>query len=183
MTNVESSGGPDVVITVGGADFAAWLSREGVRRLDLPTCPQLRRRKEKGGHEINIIHGGDADEEDLERLAAFLEQYLEGREPSVRPPVDLSGLSPFTRRVLEVTALIPFGETRSYGFVAEKAGAPGAGRAAGGALGRNPVPLLVPCHRVIRSDGSLGGFGCGIGTKELLLEIECAPTERSANEG
>jgi len=73
-----------------------------------------------------------------------------------------------------VVAKIPYGETLSYREVALRAGFPRAFRAAGGALGRNPLPIIVPCHRVIRSDGGLGGFGGGIEIKKFLLELEGA---------
>ncbi|MBI4729383.1 MAG: methylated-DNA--[protein]-cysteine S-methyltransferase [Acidobacteria bacterium] len=89
---------------------------------------------------------------------------------------DLSALGVFSRRVLQATCRIPRGETRTYGEIARAAGRPAAARAAGGALARNPVPLIVPCHRVVRADGSLGGYGGprGTETKRRLLESEGA---------
>ena len=69
---------------------------------------------------------------------------------------------------------IPYGETRSYGWVASHLGLPKAARAVGQALGRNPLPIIIPCHRVISSDGGLGGFGGGLGLKESLLRLERA---------
>jgi methylated-DNA-[protein]-cysteine S-methyltransferase len=88
------------------------------------------------------------------------------------PPVDFGDMTAFTRCVLEAAMEIPWGETRSYKWVAQQAGKPKAARAVGQALGRNPVPLVAPCHRVIREDGSLGGFGMGIGWKEWLLMLD-----------
>ncbi len=76
-----------------------------------------------------------------------------------RAPVALVGMSDWDRRVLSSVARIPIGTTASYGAVARAAGSPGAARAAGGAVGRNPVGLVVPCHRVIAGDGTLGGYG------------------------
>lgn len=81
-------------------------------------------------------------------------------------------LTPFEWRVLAATATIPLGETRSYKWVAKKIGSPKATRAVGQALHKNPFPLIIPCHRVVRSDGSLGGFAGGIEKKRRLLEIE-----------
>jgi O-6-methylguanine DNA methyltransferase len=92
--------------------------------------------------------------------------------------VDLSWLSPFQQRVLEKTAEIPRGEMRPYGWIAREIGAPGAVRAVGTALGHNPIPFLIPCHRVVRSDGSLGEYsGGGPVMKERVLELEGAPVQ------
>jgi methylated-DNA-[protein]-cysteine S-methyltransferase len=86
--------------------------------------------------------------------------------------LDLRGLSDFERDVLEATRRVPAGETRPYGWIAREAGRPRAVRAVGSVLGRNPVPLLVPCHRVVRADGRLGDYIFGIGHKEELLRAE-----------
>jgi methylated-DNA-[protein]-cysteine S-methyltransferase len=90
-------------------------------------------------------------------------------------PVDLSSLQPFERSVLEATRLIPPGETRTYGELARNIGSPGAARAVGRALGANPVPIIIPCHRVLAASGS-GGFSApgGATTKMKMLEIEGA---------
>ncbi|HOO77796.1 MAG TPA: MGMT family protein [bacterium] len=93
-------------------------------------------------------------------------------------PADTAGSSEFRRRVWAAAAAIPFGQTRSYGWVASKAGKPRAARAVGGALHANPVPLLVPCHRVIRADGELGGFGRGRAWKIFLLRFEADNREK-----
>jgi len=90
--------------------------------------------------------------------------------------VDISWLPPFQQRVLAKTAEIPRGEVRPYGWVARELGSPGAVRAVGTALGKNPVPFLIPCHRVVRSDGSLGEYsGGGPAMKVAVLESEGAP--------
>lgn len=86
--------------------------------------------------------------------------------------VDLSRLSAFGRAVLTVTAEIPFGQVRSYTWVAEQVGRPGAVRAVGSALARNPVPVVIPCHRVVRSDGRVGEYAFGAACKRALLERE-----------
>lgn len=92
--------------------------------------------------------------------------------------VDLSWLPAFQRRVLTKTAEIPRGEVRPYAWIAREIGAPGATRAVGTALGRNPAPLLIPCHRVVRSDGGLGEYsGGGPAVKERILRHEQAPLE------
>lgn len=93
----------------------------------------------------------------------------------VRPPeCDLDSVSPFTRRVLEAAAQIERGETRTYQWLARQIGMPRASRAVGNALGANPVPILIPCHRVVRGDGSLGGYAFGSAMKRTLLEVEGA---------
>jgi len=101
-----------------------------------------------------------------------MKDYLGGEVVSFGDKLDLSGASPFQRRVWEVERSISYGETRSYAWVAEKLGMPKAARAVGQALARNPLPIIIPCHRVIRSDGSLGGFSGGQDWKRRLLEIE-----------
>ena len=102
----------------------------------------------------------------------WLQAYLKGVDPGSVPPLDLSGLSEFSQKVLEEVAAIPFGQTVTYGDIAEKVGSPKAARAVGRAVGANPVPLFVPCHRVVGKDGSLTGFGSGIPTKKALLALE-----------
>ncbi|MEA2002973.1 MAG: methylated-DNA--[protein]-cysteine S-methyltransferase [Actinomycetota bacterium] len=87
-------------------------------------------------------------------------------------PVDLRQLTPFQREVLDVTATIPPGEVRPYGWVAREMGSAGAVRAVGSALGRNPVPIVIPCHRVVRSDGAVGNYAFGSSMKMALLEHE-----------
>ncbi|MEJ3656942.1 methylated-DNA--[protein]-cysteine S-methyltransferase [Actinomycetes bacterium KLBMP 9759] len=90
-----------------------------------------------------------------------------------RPPeLDLRGLTAFERAVLAATARVPAGQTRPYGWIAREAGSPGAVRAAGSVLARNPVPLLVPCHRVVRADGKVGDYLFGSARKEELLRAE-----------
>ena len=108
------------------------------------------------------------------QAAAELGEYFAGSRRGFTVPVDLGSVSAFQRAVLEAAAQIPFGETRSYGEMAVAAGSPGAVRAAGSAMGANPVPLLVPCHRVIRSDGTMGLYGGGEEMKGSLLAFEGA---------
>jgi len=110
----------------------------------------------------------------LQRAASQLREYFfEGRK-IFNLPLDLSGLSVFTREVLNLTCSIPWGEVASYGELASRLGNPKAARAVGGALARNPIPLIIPCHRVVASDGSLHGYSAsgGIALKERLLQLE-----------
>lgn len=126
---------------------------------------------------VRWLSGGTAPEEGaglLADVAAQVRDYLEGRRPRFDFPLDLAGRSPFARRVLEETARIPYGEVRSYGQLAAGAGRPGAARAVGQVMAKNPVCLAVPCHRVVGSDGRLTGFGGGLELKRRLLELEGA---------
>jgi O-6-methylguanine DNA methyltransferase len=165
----------DAVIRVGGLVFEVWLSAKGVTRVVLPDLGvgPARSRGDGQGIRIDIREGLDMEGEALAgQMGAFLERAVDGLPAEALPAVDLEGVSAFTREVLEVVASIPPGRSRSYGWVAERVGKPGAARAVGGAVGRNPVPLLVPCHRVVRSDGSTGGWSGAPGWKEYLLEQE-----------
>jgi methylated-DNA-[protein]-cysteine S-methyltransferase len=86
--------------------------------------------------------------------------------------LEMAPLAPFRRLILMETGRIPRGKVRTYGSLAAAAGRPGAARAVGSAMASNPFPLAIPCHRVVRSDGSLGGFGGGLALKRALLERE-----------
>lgn len=126
----------------------------------------------------------------LRRIADAMRDFLRGKPVSFDGRLDLAGTTAFAGRVLEVVRRIPFGTLRSYKWVAREAGSPRAARAVGQVLARNPLPIVVPCHRVVESDGSLGGYSCG-GTdmKRRLIEIEngqlgleFAETERDVRE-
>lgn len=109
----------------------------------------------------------------LLRLAEDLCRYFDGEAVDLTAcPVDLRGLPPFHRRALLAARRIPYGEVRPYAWLAEAAGNQAASRAAGRAMSRNPLPLVIPCHRVVRADGALGGFGGGARMKRDLLELE-----------
>jgi methylated-DNA-[protein]-cysteine S-methyltransferase len=101
-----------------------------------------------------------------------LEQYFSGARRDFQVPLDWRLVHGFGRRVLEATARVPFGSVTTYKRVATDAGSPLAARAAGNALGANPLPIIVPCHRVLHADGGLGGYTGGLDRKRLLLGIE-----------
>ncbi len=107
-----------------------------------------------------------------EEIRRELEEYFEGKRRTFAVPVDLSGVKGFGHRILRQTARIPFGWVATYRDMASRAGSPGAVRAAGNALGANPVPIVVPCHRVVRTGGGLGGYTGGVERKIALLELE-----------
>lgn len=105
-------------------------------------------------------------------LAKRLSEYLEGSRVDFPDRLDSSRCTPFQRQVWEATRTIPYGETRSYLAIARQIGQPKAARAVGQALGKNPFPIIVPCHRVVGSDGGLCGFGGGLDMKRRLLVME-----------
>jgi methylated-DNA-[protein]-cysteine S-methyltransferase len=108
----------------------------------------------------------------LEDLIGRFQAYFSGQRVDFPDKLDLSGASPFQRSVWQVTRYIPYGQTRSYAWLAGQVGNPGAARAVGQALGRNPLPIIIPCHRVLASNGGLGGFSGGLEMKRLLLTLE-----------
>jgi methylated-DNA-[protein]-cysteine S-methyltransferase len=110
--------------------------------------------------------------ERLESIRRELDEYFEGRLRRFSEPIDWALSRGFFRRVLEATSRIGYGEVRTYGEVAASAGSPRAVRAAGNGLGSNPMPVVVPCHRVVRTGGGLGGYTGGIERKEFLLSLE-----------
>ena len=112
--------------------------------------------------------------ERLDDARRELDRYFEGKLQDFDLPLDWQLTSGFYRKVLRATARIPYGKTRSYTEMATKAGSPRAVRATGTALGSNPLPIVVPCHRVLRSGGALGGYGGGLEVKQTLLELEGA---------
>jgi methylated-DNA-[protein]-cysteine S-methyltransferase len=103
-----------------------------------------------------------------------LEEYFERRRHAFDLPVDLSLAGEFGVRTLRATAKIPYGAVTTYRDLAVRVGSPRAARAIGNALGSNPVPIVVPCHRVLRSGGGLGGYGGGVERKTVLLRLEGA---------
>ncbi|MBN1862984.1 MAG: methylated-DNA--[protein]-cysteine S-methyltransferase [Dehalococcoidales bacterium] len=105
-------------------------------------------------------------------LTARLKRYFQGERVGFPDELDLAGVAPFQVRVWQAARLIPYGETRSYRWLAGQAGNPKAARAVGTALARNPLPIIVPCHRVVASNGGLGGFSGGLETKRRLLSLE-----------
>lgn len=106
--------------------------------------------------------------------AAQLREYFAGQRREFELPLSLIGTT-FQRQVWNALLAIPFGVTCSYGDIARRIDVPGSARAVGLANNRNPIPIIVPCHRVINADGSLGGFGGGVGMKQWLLQHEGAP--------
>jgi methylated-DNA-[protein]-cysteine S-methyltransferase len=110
----------------------------------------------------------------LDEVRRELDEYFEGERKAFDVPIDLQISGPFVAKILRATARIPYGKVISYRDVARRAGNERAVRAAGNALGSNPIPIIVPCHRVVRTGGSLGGYTGGLEKKEFLLHLEGA---------
>ena len=113
------------------------------------------------------------DDPALEAAATQLTQYFDGDRREFDVPLDLRGTD-FQKDAWRALAGVPYGETRSYGEQADAIGRPGAFRAVGSANGRNPIPVILPCHRIVGADGSLTGFAGGLDTKRHLLNLEQA---------
>jgi methylated-DNA-[protein]-cysteine S-methyltransferase len=141
---------------VSESDFVARQRERGVDPVRLE-------RIENAAPEVQTI---------LRRAASELNEYFGGQRARFDVPLDWGSMAPFQRAVLEATATVPFGHVETYAGIARKIGKPGATRAVGNALGRNPIPVIVPCHRVIRSDATIGGYTGGLGIKHRLLAIE-----------
>jgi methylated-DNA-[protein]-cysteine S-methyltransferase len=110
----------------------------------------------------------------LDSIRRQLDEYFEGRRTSFDLQLDWRLTHGFMQRVLKHTARIPYGHVSTYKSMAAAAGSPRGARAAGNALGANPIPIVVPCHRVLHSGGGLGGYGGGLDRKEFLLKLEGA---------
>lgn len=106
------------------------------------------------------------------KLISLLKDYFQGRRVNFNIKYNLSGLSEFTKNVLDETKKIGYGKLVTYREIAERIGNPKASRAVGQALSKNPLPIVIPCHRVIRSDKSLGGYKAGLKWKKILLKLE-----------
>jgi methylated-DNA-[protein]-cysteine S-methyltransferase len=194
LQEMEASGGPRAATGASGVVYSVRdfpgigpvllaASEAGLRRLAFgrPAAALAARLAE----ELPAAVPGDSAL--LRRADAELREYLAGRRKAFRVPVDPAAYpQPFARRVLlEATRAIPFGGVRTYGDIAKSLGKPGAARAVGGALGRNPIPIIVPCHRVIASGGRIGGYsggaeGTGLKWKRELLKLEGVPAETLA---
>jgi len=149
-------------------------SEEGISRLTLPQSTAHQAQAMLGGAVAEAVYSSDQFTELGRRLAAC----LQGSPASFPEKLNLREATPFRRRVWKLTRQIPRGETRSYGWVARKVGRPGAARAVGGALAANPIPIIVPCHRVVGADGKPGGYAGGAAMKKRLLRREADAVRR-----
>lgn len=173
--------------------FAARADREGMidvayAMVDSPLGPLLALGTERGL--LMLSYTDESVDARLERVAARisprileapgrldaarreLDEYFSGTRRGFGIPIDWSLVSGYARAVLEATSAIPYGGAMSYGEVSAAAGNPRGARATGNALGSNPIPIVIPCHRVVRSGGSIGGYTGGLDRKRFLLALE-----------
>ncbi|MBI4200390.1 MAG: methylated-DNA--[protein]-cysteine S-methyltransferase [Chloroflexi bacterium] len=146
----------------------AMATPKGLRRLGLPV-PSVQEALEAMGPEVRDATLAPAV---LEPLRQWLERYLAGEPAVYEEPLDLEGAPPFFHQAWLACRAIPRGQTRTYAWLAAQAGNPAAVRAAGQAMAHNPVSIIIPCHRVIGSDGGLCGYGGGLPMKQRLLDLE-----------
>mgnify|MGYP001037530734 CR=1 FL=1 len=145
-------------------------SRKGLLSVTLPQS------SEQEALELLGLKNATRSSHRFEGLMERLKAYFSGHSIAFPDELDLSLATLFQREVWQVTKLIPYGETRSYRWLAEQIGKPKAVRAVGQALAKNRLPIIIPCHRVVKSDGELGGFSGGLGMKRRLLRLEAAIT-------
>jgi methylated-DNA-[protein]-cysteine S-methyltransferase len=151
---------------------AGWIGLSGSDKgLARTTLPQKSREDALSALEINSDDVVESFEYYKRTIGEFI-AYFNGYETDFQEKPDWSHATPFDRTVWDITRKIPYGETRSYSWVARQIGKSRASRAVGQALGRNPLPIIIPCHRVVTSDGKLGGFGGGLEMKRYLLALE-----------
>jgi methylated-DNA-[protein]-cysteine S-methyltransferase len=153
---------------------AGWIGLSGsLNGLARTTLPQKSREEaivSLGSTAVKAICSNEYFYEPMQKIKAF----FTGSKIDFNEMLDYSEATSFERAVWEATGLIPYGETRSYSWVARQIGRPLASRAVGHALGKNPWPIIIPCHRVLGSNGSLCGFGGGLAMKRYLLDMERA---------
>jgi methylated-DNA-[protein]-cysteine S-methyltransferase len=173
---------------LGERAAAAGLVDVAVGTLDSPLGPLTAMVTEIGL--VRLSYGGETIDQQLDELSARisprilrhgtrtdevrrqLDEYFAGDRRAFDVPIDWRLVRGFAGAVLQATAAIPFGSVSSYRAIADRAGSPNAYRAAGNALGSNPVPIVVPCHRVLHAGGGLGGYTGGLDRKRYLLELE-----------
>ena len=146
------------------------FSPHGLRATTLPR--EMREEALRDVMEMGVTQ--PAPEREIADIPERVRALASGKYAELALHIDWDGISPFRRAVLEEALRIPPGQTRSYGWLAERVGHPRAARAVGRVMATNPFPLVVPCHRVIGSDGGLHGYGGGLAMKESLLRAEGA---------
>ena len=159
--------------TAVGVCAIAWTPDGSVNFFQLPESSSRLTEERIAGQAAKVESSPTA----VTRIVDRVQRHLRGELQDFRDvPVELRGVPPFSLRVLNATREILTGETTSYGALATRLGSPGAARAVGQALGKNPIPLIIPCHRILAAGGKSGGFSAagGVTTKSRLLTIEGA---------
>jgi methylated-DNA-[protein]-cysteine S-methyltransferase len=153
-------------------------SARGLRSVSLPHIALIEALAQAG----HSLRDAEEDAAAFGDLPIRLQRYFGGEAIAFPDELDYGDATAFQRAVWHAARSISYGSTRSYGWVAARIGRPNACRAVGGALGRNPIAIVVPCHRVVASDG-LGGFGGGIALKQRLLDLEAGRVSRASSPG
>jgi len=148
------------------------VSDSGVALVVLPRKDRKSVGRELNSREPGVRSSAGEAERLLSKAVVLLQKYFSGDAVAFDLPLDTRYYTAFQQSVWKAASAIPFGETRSYAWIAGRIRNPHAARAVGQALGANPIPVIIPCHRVIGSSGSLGGFSGGIGMKKVLLKRE-----------
>jgi methylated-DNA-[protein]-cysteine S-methyltransferase len=181
MAGTSSSDGKHYCLfdTAIGACGVAWRER-GLTRLQLPESDRSATERRLCANVARVSQSTPAE---IDQLIAMIQDYMTGRSVDFTAvAIDLTDVEPFRRKVCEMARAIPWGQTVSYGELARQTGSPGAARAVGHALSRNPVPIIVPCHRILAKGRRIGGFSApgGTFTKKRLLALEGVQLEADA---
>lgn len=151
------------------------LAAVALRSTPEAVAADVRRRLAREGHSSDGELGAASAGSWVDATCRWLDDYLAGMRVAFAVPLDLGGTSAWDRRILDGVRTIPHGRTLGYGELARTVGSPGAARAAGGAVSRNPIALVIPCHRVIAGDGTLGGYGgAWAADRDELLDLKTA---------
>jgi methylated-DNA-[protein]-cysteine S-methyltransferase len=161
--------GFDVMESPVGALLLAVTPR-GVCRISYDADPEAQAERLARAYGSRVLRAPRA----VDDVKRELDEYFEGRREAFDLSIDLAGAAEFTRDVLHELARVPFGEVTTYGQLAQLVGRPRAARAVGTVMNRNPIPIVLPCHRVVGSTGSLVGYAGGLDRKEQLLRLEGA---------
>jgi methylated-DNA-[protein]-cysteine S-methyltransferase len=162
--------------------FGVLVSEKGVCRIVLPKMSKRAAERALPACSESGVRSSGKTREKASQICAstikLLQRYFSGGRVSFDLLLDLGYYTSFQQAVWKAAAEVPYGETRSYGWIAKRIKRPKAVRAVGQALGANPVPIVVPCHRVISASGKIGGFSGGLGMKKKLLELEAGRVGR-----
>ena len=161
--------GFDVIESPVGPLLVAATDR-GLARISFSAEPELHLEQLARAYGPRVLRSARS----VDSFHRQLDEYFDGRRNDFAVELDLRGTAPFARHVLEELAHVPYGHTTTYGTLANRVGAPRAARAVGTVMNRNPIPIVLPCHRVVGANGSLTGYGGGLHVKEQLLRLEGA---------
>lgn len=159
----------DFVDSPVGALYVA-ASKQGVCRIAFDPEPEHALERLSRDFGLRVLRSPKP----IDAVRRELDEYFEGRRRSFDLPLDVRLLAEFSRRILRELARVPYGEVVTYGELATRAARPGAARAVGIVMNRNPIPIVLPCHRVVGANGNLTGYAGGLERKEALLRLEGA---------